>query len=169
MILFRKNYNDTNIFIVSWWEKYSYLNNEPIKIGDIKIMTAAYGSSGSFGSRVRSKYIGHTTYTGRRSNFCSKPVPIHGPVYKSNFIYSYSRSHFSWLPQAVAKKLIYFLSQKDSYSSKIIYPVLNGFSTNEVISHLHICDHSIITLSIIGFCLGFSNTSHVDILDKFRK
>ena len=30
-------------------------------------MNDAYGSSGSFGSKVRSKYIGHNTYTGRRS------------------------------------------------------------------------------------------------------
>ena len=43
-------------------------NNEQIQIADIKIMTAVYGSSGSFGSKVRPKYIGHNTYTVRRSN-----------------------------------------------------------------------------------------------------
>ena len=42
-------YNNTNIFMVSWWETDSYLNNEHIQIGDIEIMTATYGSSGSFG------------------------------------------------------------------------------------------------------------------------
>ena len=65
-------------------------------------MNAAYGSSGSSGSRVRSKYIGYNTYTGRRSNFCSNPTPIHGPVHKYDLNYSYSRSHFSRLPQSVA-------------------------------------------------------------------
>ena len=35
--------------------------------------------------------------------------------------------------------------------------------------HLHIYDNSIITFGIIGFCLGFSNTSHVYSLDRFRK
>ena len=56
--------------MVYWCKTDSYFNNENIQIGDIEIMNAAYGSSGSFGSRVRSKYIGHNTYTGRRSNFC---------------------------------------------------------------------------------------------------
>ena len=62
-------YNDPNIFVVSWWGKDSYFNNEQIQIGDIEIMTAAYGSSGSFGSKVRFNSIGHNTFTGRRSNF----------------------------------------------------------------------------------------------------
>ena len=53
------------------------------------MMSSAYGSSGSFGSRVSSKYIGHNTYTGKRSNFCSKPTPIHGPVHKYDLNYSY--------------------------------------------------------------------------------
>ena len=66
-------------------------------------MTDAYGSSGSFGSRVRSKYIGNNTYTCRRSNFCSKQTPIHGPVQESDLNYSYSSCHFSKLPQVVAK------------------------------------------------------------------
>ena len=58
-------------------------NNNKIQIGDTDIMTYVYGSSGSIGSRVSSKSIGHTTYTGRRSNFRSKPTPINGPVHKS--------------------------------------------------------------------------------------
>ena len=69
--------------MVSWWGTGSYFNSEPIQIGDIEIMTPAYGLSGSFGSRVSSKSIGHTTYTVRRSNFRSKPTPINGPVHKS--------------------------------------------------------------------------------------
>ena len=48
-------------------------------------------------------------------------------------------------------------------------PVINGFSPNDVKFHLEICDHSIVTSSIIGLCLGFSNTSDVDSLDMFRK
>ena len=68
-------------------------------------MTSENGSSGLFVSRVRSKYIWHNAYIGRRSNFRSKPAPIHGPVQKSYLNYSYSRSHFSRLPQAVAKNL----------------------------------------------------------------
>ena len=67
-------------------------------------MTDAYGSSGSFGSRVRSKHIGHNKYTGIKSNLSSTPTPIHEPVHKYDLNYSYLRSHFSWLPQAVAKK-----------------------------------------------------------------
>ena len=73
-------------------------------------MAAAYGSSGSFESIVRSKYIVHNTYTVRRSNFRSKSTPIYGPVQNSDLNYSYSRSHFSRLPQAVDKKIIYCLS-----------------------------------------------------------
>ena len=67
-------------------------------------MTSVYGSSGSFGPRVTSKSIGDNTYTGRRSNFCSKPAPINGPVHKSYLKYSYSRSLFSRFPQSVCKK-----------------------------------------------------------------
>ena len=50
-------YNDPNIFMVSWWVIDSYFNNEQIQIGDTKIMTSAYGSSGSFVSIVGSKFI----------------------------------------------------------------------------------------------------------------
>ena len=81
----------------------SYFNTEKIKIGDIEIMISVYGLSGSFGSRVRSRSIGHNTYTVRSSNFRSKPTPIHGPVHKSYLNHSYSRSHFSRLPQTFAK------------------------------------------------------------------
>ena len=89
--------------MVSWWVIDSYFNIEQIQIRDIEIMISAYGLSGSFGSIVRSKSIGHNTYKGRRSNFRSKSTPIHVSVYKSDLNHSYLRSHFSRLPQAVAK------------------------------------------------------------------
>ena len=69
--------------MVYWWEIDSYLNIEQIQIRDIEILMSAYGSSGLFGSRVRSKSIGHSTYTGRGINFRSKPTSIYGPVHKS--------------------------------------------------------------------------------------
>ena len=47
--------------------------------------------------------------------------------------------------------------------------IINGFTTNEFIIHLHICDQSIFDLGKIGSCLGFSNTYHVDTLDIFKK
>ena len=157
-----------NIFMVSWQGTYSYFNNEQNQIGDIESITAVYGSSGSFGSRVRSKYIGHNTYTGRRSNICSKPAPIHGPLHKYDLNCLYLISHFSCLPQAISKQIIFF-SKKVSYASKIIYPVINGFNPHEVTIHLHICDNSVVTIGIRGLCLGFSNTSHVYSLYMFRK
>ena len=55
--------------MVSWWGIDSYFNNEQIKIGDIEIIISVYGFPGSFGSRVRSKYMGHNKYTGIRTNF----------------------------------------------------------------------------------------------------
>ena len=132
-------------------------------------MISAYGSSGSFGSRVRSKYIGHNTHIGRRSHLRSKPTPIHGPVHKSDLNYSYSRSHFSRLPQLVSKRIINRLSHKVSYTSKIIDLIIDGFSPNGESSHLHIRDTSIVTFGIREKCIGFSNTSRVDILDIFRR
>ena len=45
-------------------------------------MNAANCSLGSFESIVRSKNIVQNTYKGRRSDFHSKPKPIHGPVHK---------------------------------------------------------------------------------------
>ena len=61
------------------------------------------------------------------------------------------------------------MSQEVSYASKIIDPVINGFSTHEVRSHLQICVHSIVTFGIRGLCLRFSNYSHVDNLERLRK
>ena len=49
----------------------------------------------------------------------------------------------------------------------MIDPVINAFIPNEVRSHLQICNHSIITFGN-RLCVGFSNTSHVDSLDRFR-
>ena len=89
--------------MVSWRGTDSYLNNEKIQTSDVELIDATYGSSGSFGSRVRSKYIGHNTYTGRISNFRSKPTPIHGTAHTFYLNYSYPRSHFSQLPQAVSR------------------------------------------------------------------
>ena len=94
---------------------------------------------------------------------------MHGLAHKSYLNYSYSRSQFSWLPQAVAEETINFFSQKVSYASIKIDPVINLFSLNEVKTHFHICYHSIITFGIILLCLGFSNTSYVDSLYRSRK
>ena len=126
----------------------SYFNNEQIQIGDIKIMTPVYGSSGSFGSWVRYKSIENNTYTYRISDFCSKPTPIHETVHKSDLNYSYSKSHFSRLLRAVAKKLINCLSKKVSYFLKVIDPVIIEFCHNYVSGNLYICDHSILTFGI---------------------
>ena len=108
-------------------------------------MNASCGSSGSFGSRVRSKYIVHKPYTGRRSNFCSKTIPIYEPVHKSDLNFSYSISHFSWLPQSVSKGEINCLSQKFSYASMMIDPVINMFIPDELKIYLHIYDNSTVT------------------------
>ena len=82
--------------------------------------------------------------------------------------FSYLISHFSRLSQAVCKGLIKYLSRKVSYDSMVINPFINGCSPNEVKTHLHICDHSIIPFGIKGFCLVFSNTSYDDSLYSFR-
>ena len=132
-------------------------------------MNSACVSSGLFGSIFRSEYIGHNIYTGRRSNFHLKITPIHGPVHKSDLDFSYLRSRFSWLTQAYYKGLINSLSQKVSSASMIIGIVINVFSTNEEKSYFQIFDQSIVTFCIRGLCLGFSNTSHVDSLDRFIK
>ena len=50
----------------------------------------------------------------------------------------------------------------------MIDPVLNVFMPNEVKIHFRICDNSFVTFVIIGLCLVFSNTSHVDSLDKVK-
>ena len=65
--------------------------------------------------------------------------------------------------------MIYCLSEKVSNASKIIDTVINGFIPNDESSNLHICDHSIVTFGIREKKLGFSNTSHVDSLDRFRR
>ena len=59
--------------------------------------------------------------------------------------------------------------QKFSYASIKIDPVVNGFSSNEVKIHFHICYYSIIPFGIRGFCSGHYNTSHVNSLDRFIK
>ena len=61
----------------------SSFKNEYIRLSDIEIMNASFGSSGSFVSIVRSKFIVHNACIGRRSNFRSNPTPIHGTVQKS--------------------------------------------------------------------------------------
>ena len=68
---------------------------------------------------------------------------MHGPVNKYELNFLYYTSHFSRLPQAVDQTIINSLSQKFSYDSIKIYPVMNGFSTNVVRSHFRICDQSI--------------------------
>ena len=94
---------------------------------------------------------------------------MHGLVHKSDFNYSYSRSSFSRLPQAVSNKLICRFSQKFSRASKITDPVIIGFSPNDESIHLNICDHSIIIFGIGENNLRCSNTSHVDSLYRFRR
>ena len=131
--------------MVSWCGIDEYFNNKQTQSSDVELTDTSYGSSGSFGSIVRYEYIGHDTYTGKRSYFRSKPKPIYGPAHKSDLDYSHSRSHFCWFLQTVAKELINFLSQKISYNYIKIDQVINVFSPNEVRSHFHICDHSIVS------------------------
>ena len=59
--------------------------------------------------------------------------------------------------------------QKVSYAFKIIDPVINVFIPNDVSIYLNICDQSIVTFVIRKKFIGFSNTSHVDSLDRFIK
>ena len=132
-------------------------------------MNAAFGSSQYFGSIVGSKYIAYNTYINRKRKLYSKPTPINGPVHKSKIIFSYSIRYFSFLPQTVSKIVINSFSQKVKCSYIVISPVISVFSTNEEINHLHICDHTIITFGKIVFCLGFSNTYHVDSLNSFSR
>ena len=68
--------------MVSWWVIDLYFNNEQIQTRDVVIMNSEYGSSGSFGSIVGSKYILHNTYTDIISSVCSKPTPINISVNK---------------------------------------------------------------------------------------
>ena len=91
--------------MVSWLVRHSYVNNEQIQIGVVVLKNVAYCSSISFVSILKSKWIGHNTYTGRRSNFCSKTTPIHGPVHKYDLNFSYSISHFR---QGLAQDVPFF-------------------------------------------------------------
>ena len=74
-------------------------------------MNAVFGSSVYLGWKVRSEFIWHNTYTGRRRKFYSKPTPNHGPVHISKSKISDYRRHFSCLPQTVSKILINHLTQ----------------------------------------------------------
>ena len=117
-------------------------------MNDVEIMNAAFGASVSFGSIDRSKCIGHTTFSFRSSSFHSKSTPIHGPVHRSEYIFSYFRIYFSWLPQAVPRIIINIFSHKVSYTFMMIDPLINVFIPNEVRSYFQILDHLIITLEI---------------------
>ena len=61
------------------------------------------------------------------------------------------------------------MPQKFNNDSKKIDPVINGFSPNDVSSHLHICDHSTVTFGTREKYIELSKTSHVDSLDTFRR
>ena len=61
------------------------------------------------------------------------------------------------------------MSHKVSSASKIIDTVVNRFSPNDVSGHFRICDQSIATFGIREKYLGFSNTSHVESLCRFRR
>ena len=61
------------------------------------------------------------------------------------------------------------LSNRVSYVSMMIDTFINEFSPNQVKIHLHFCEHSIFNFVMRECYLGFSNTSHVDGLDRFRK
>ena len=88
---------------------------------------------------------------------------------KSDLNYSYSRSHFSRLPQSVAKNLVCCLSHKVSYASKIIDPVINVFSSNDLSSHLKFSDHWIVTFGSLEKCVVLLITSRVDSLYRLRR
>ena len=51
----------------------------------------------------------------------------------------------------------------------LIDPVISGYIPSIVSILLHICDHLVISFGEKSFCLGFSNTYHVDSLDRFSK
>ena len=50
----------------------------------------------------------------------------------------------------------------------MFYTVINGFSPNEVKIHLQICDDSMITFVIRGYCLGSLSSYYTDGLYRFR-
>ena len=132
-------------------------------------MNTAFDSSLSFGSRVRSKLIGNNKYTGRRTNFHSKPTQIHWATHIPELKISYSRKHFILLPQAVSTIHINHLLQKFSCSSVIIDLVMNGFTNNEVRSDHHVWDKSIITFVKEIICLEFPNAFNVKSLERLSK
>ena len=72
------------------------------------------------------------------------------------------------MPQAVAKRIICHLSHTVICASNIIDPIITLFSPHEVRSYFHICYPSIVTFCIRCIYLGFSNTSRVESLDRFR-
>ena len=113
-------------------------------------MNAAYGSSGSFGSIVRSKSMGYNTYTGRIRNFSSNPSIIHVPIYKSYLSFSYLKIHFTWLSKSFSIGIIIVLHQKVSYAYTTIDKFINIVSLNEIKFHLQIFDNSIINFCIRG-------------------
>ena len=90
--------------MVSWWGIDSYFNIEQIQIGNIDVMISAYGLSGSFGSRIRYKSIGHNTYPCIRGNLRLEPIPFHGTLHKSDPNYLYWRNQLIRLPEAVSKE-----------------------------------------------------------------
>ena len=57
----------------------------------IEIISAAIGSSGYFGWRVTSKYIGQILYAGIRTNLHSLSTPINSPDIRIETNISYSR------------------------------------------------------------------------------
>ena len=61
------------------------------------------------------------------------------------------------------------MPQKISYSYKITDPVIDEFSPNGESSYLYIYYHSSVTFVIRETFKGFSNTSHVHSLDRFRR
>ena len=65
-------------------------------------------------------------------------------------------------------KKIHCFSPKISNNSKTIDSVINGFIPNDGSSHLYIFDNAIFKFLIRQKCIEFSNTSHVDIFDRFR-
>ena len=52
-------------FMVSFWVRGSYFNNQQIQIGNIEIMSDSFSFPGYFGSKVGSKCNGHKIYTGK--------------------------------------------------------------------------------------------------------
>ena len=66
--------------MVSSWGTDSSFNHEQMQIGDIKIITSTYVSSGSFVSWLRYNYTVHKIYTGVIIDLRSKTILIHGSV-----------------------------------------------------------------------------------------